>query len=36
ATLPADYVTTWRPVAEAQLRQAGADLAATLNAALGK
>ncbi|CTP88237.1 S1/P1 nuclease [Xanthomonas graminis] len=36
AKLPADYVATWRPVAEAQLRQGGADLAATLNAALGK
>ncbi|WP_045728120.1 S1/P1 nuclease [Xanthomonas sp. GPE 39] len=36
ATLPTDYVTTWRPVAEAQLRQAGANLAALLNAALGE
>ncbi|MFC6841185.1 S1/P1 nuclease [Xanthomonas theicola] len=36
ATLPPDYVATWRPVAEAQVRQAGADLAATLNTALGK
>lgn len=36
AKLPQDYVQTWRPVAEAQVRQAGADLAATLNAALGK
>ncbi|WP_045758323.1 S1/P1 nuclease [Xanthomonas albilineans] len=36
AKLPADYVTTWRPVAEAQLRQAGADLGALLNAALGE
>ena len=31
----ADYVDAWRPVAEVQLRQGGAHLAATLNAALG-
>jgi hypothetical protein len=35
AVIGADYVQAWRPVAEAQLRQGGAHLAATLNAALG-
>ena len=29
------YVQTWRPVAEAQLRRGGAQLAALLNGALG-
>jgi hypothetical protein len=33
--LPDDYVATWRPVAEAQLRLAGDRLAEILNAALG-
>ncbi|MGO4222955.1 S1/P1 nuclease [Lysobacter sp. TAF61] len=36
AKLGPDYLQAWRPVAEAQLRLAGAELAVTLNAALGK
>jgi hypothetical protein len=35
ASIGADYVQAWRLVAEAQLRRGGAQLAATLNAALG-
>jgi len=35
AVIGQDYVQTWRPVAEMQLRHGGAHLAATLNAALG-
>ncbi|GAA5078940.1 S1/P1 nuclease [Lysobacter panacisoli] len=31
-----DYVQSWRPVAEVQLRRGGAQLAATLNAALAR
>lgn len=35
AKIDALYVQTWRPVAEAQLRRGGSELAAVLNAALG-
>ncbi|MFC3550860.1 S1/P1 nuclease [Lysobacter cavernae] len=35
AVIGPDYLQTWRPVAEVQLRRGGAQLAATLNAALG-
>lgn len=34
AVIGEDYVQTWRPLAEMQLRRGGAQLAATLNAAL--
>ncbi|MBW8807481.1 MAG: S1/P1 nuclease [Lysobacter sp.] len=34
--LPADYVATWRPVAETQLRMGGEHLAEVLNAAFAK
>ena len=33
-TIGADYLQRWQPLAERQLRLAGSDLAATLNAAL--
>lgn len=36
AKIHGDYVQTWRPVAEAQLRLAGVNLAAVLNQALGE
>lgn len=36
AKLPADYATTWRPVAEEQLRRAGTQLALLLNALLDR
>lgn len=36
AKIGPDYLQAWRPVAEAQLRLAGAELAATLNAALAR
>ncbi|HEY5850636.1 MAG TPA: S1/P1 nuclease [Lysobacter sp.] len=36
ASIGPDYVQTWRSLAEAQLRLGGAELAATLNAALGQ
>ncbi|MBF6022460.1 S1/P1 nuclease [Lysobacter niastensis] len=36
AVVGEDYVQTWRPLAEVQLRRGGAQLAATLNAALGR
>ena len=36
ATIGDAYVQTWRPLAEEQLRRAGAELAVTLNAALAR
>lgn len=36
AKISADYVQAWRPVAEAQLRRGGSQLAAVLNAALAR